>query len=77
MPRFVSIAVGRYRTEHGSDVHVLTRNAGSWIADFDWFEEPNACCDCRVVDVDPRDCVLMWECDICGGGMAELTRVKD
>lgn len=71
------LAVGRYVTEHGSRVHVRTPNAGSWTVDFDKFEEPHACLDCRVVDVDPNEEALIWECDHCDGGMAKLTKVND
>ena len=63
---------GHYRTRAGSRVHVLTQNAGSWVADFDWFEEPNACFDCRAVDVDVYESALVWECEVCGGGMSRL-----
>lgn len=71
----MALEVGHYRTAAGSFVRVLTRNAGSWAADFDKFEEPDACFDCRCVDVDWQERALVWECDVCGGGMAKLEPV--
>ena len=69
--------VGHYKTEHGSYVHVITKNAGSWSAEFDKFEEPDGCFDCRVDDVDHHEQSLVWSCDYCGGGKARLTKIDD
>lgn len=67
---------GHYRTEHGSTVYVRTKNAGSWVAGWDKFEEPHACADCKNLHVDIRERALVWECDYCGGGMSKLKFVS-
>lgn len=41
---------------------------------WDWFAEPDACCDCRPVDVDHVEHRLVWQCEHCGGGSAELRK---
>lgn len=73
----MTLEIGHYETDAGSRVHVRTKNAGSWTADFDRFEEPNACFDCHSIDVDPHEQALTWDCDVCGGGMAKLKKAKD
>lgn len=60
---------GKYRTKYGSTVEIT--NHGRVSIQFDWFSEPLACFDC-VVDTEPRDGVLRWDCYECGGGNAEL-----
>lgn len=72
----MTLEVGHYKTAAGSFVHVKTRNAGSWTADFDRLEEPQACFDCHSIDVDCHEQALVWCCDECGGGMAKLEPVK-
>lgn len=71
----MALEIGHYMTAAGSHVHVKTRNAGSWTADFDRLEEPHACFDCHSIDVDSHERALVWCCDVCGGGMAELKSV--
>ena len=66
---------GEYKTDHGSTVTVHTQYASSWTARFDWFEEPNACIECREVNVDHNEYCLTWECEHCGGGYAKLGHV--
>lgn len=62
---------GVYHTKHGSTVTVSGKHSGIFSVSFDWLEEDNACIDCRVNPV-PSDGRLTWDCDVCGGGSAEL-----
>ena len=64
---------GKYVTEHGSTIEISGKHGGRSVADFDWFEEPDACCDCKVEPY-PEDGYLIWHCDECGGGSAKLTK---
>ena len=61
---------GHYRTAAGSEMWVSGKHGGFSEVSFDWFEE-DACLDCQVsaYDVDGR---LVWSCEECGGGSAEL-----
>ncbi len=63
---------GTYHTEAGSEVTIRNGRLGEWS--FDWFEEPNACCDCVPYGVDERgdEIYLEWACDECGGHGALL-----
>ncbi len=61
---------GHYCTEAGSEV-TLRKNGGVAVVNFDWFEEPGACCDCEVEPY-PEEDMLIWYCDFCGGGSAQL-----
>lgn len=69
----------RYVTQHGSSVEVSGTHQGVASAAFDWFEEPNACCDCHASPY-PEDINgvmhLIWSCDVCGGGQTALTEVE-
>jgi len=67
--------VGKYKTKHGSIVIVSGEHGGKSRVDFDWLEEPNACCDCEP-EVYPEDGYLIWSCDVCGGGSAILTKIE-
>lgn len=67
----MSLPKGVYSTAAGSTVKLSGRHGGIAETAFDWFEEPDACCECRV-DPYPQDGRLTWECDYCGGGSAEL-----
>lgn len=64
------------RTDAGSTVKLSGAHGGIVDIDFDWFEEDHACIDC-LVDIDAtRDTnfyLLVWDCETCGGGAAELT----
>lgn len=62
--------IGKYNTLAGSFVYISGKLAEIETVDFDWFEEPEACVDCR----DPHvvDKMLSWFCDECGGGCASL-----
>lgn len=62
---------GEYRTPAGSQVIISGKNGGIVRVDFDWLEEPNACCDC-VVRTYEEDGQLVWDCNYCGGGSADL-----
>lgn len=61
---------GKYKTEHGSTM-VISKDGGKSQVEFDWFEEPNACCDCTV-DAYEMDGRMVWSCDYCEGGSADL-----
>lgn len=62
---------GEYRTRHGSIVKIFNGRA---TINFDWYEEPDACYDCRVEPY-PEDGNLIWHCDYCEGGSAELLKI--
>jgi hypothetical protein len=71
-----SLPNGHYRTKAGSTVEVYGQHSGCVRVSFDWFEEPDACCDC-VVEPYPENWGdgthrLTWRCDHCGGGSAVL-----
>lgn len=61
---------GKYRTEAGSTMQI-SKNGGVSHVSFDWVEEPNACCDCSV-DAYEMDGRMVWTCDYCEGGSADL-----
>lgn len=66
----MTLPCGRYRTANGSRMCVSGTHAGIREVVFDWLEE-GACIDCiaEAYEVDGR---LIWNCDYCGGGSAEL-----
>jgi len=66
---------GHYRTANGSEMWISGAHGGVSRVEFDWLEEPNACCDCRV-DAYERNGCMHWTCDFCGGGFAELQPVR-
>jgi hypothetical protein len=59
-----------FRTKQGSSV---TIDGGQVRIAFDWFEE-GACIECEP-EAEPVEDYLIWRCDYCGGGSAELERV--
>jgi len=61
---------GIYRTKNGSMMEISGKHSGISKVDFDWLEE-GACCDCAP-DVYEQHGQLVWHCDECGGGSAEL-----
>ncbi|MCR4297553.1 MAG: hypothetical protein NUV75_02185 [Gallionella sp.] len=65
---------GHYRTAAGSEMWISGTHAGKSVVEFDWIEEDNACLDC-VPEAYDSDGWLVWHCDYCGGGRAELVRV--
>ena len=69
----MSLPNGKYRTKRGSTVTISGKHGGISRVDFDWCEE-DACIDCepRAYDTDGH---LVWDCEICGGGMAKLEKV--
>lgn len=62
---------GHYKTDHGSQMWISGNYSGVSRVEFDWFEEPDACCDC-VVSAYESDGRMVWTCDQCGGGSADL-----
>lgn len=64
---------GEYRTKAGSEM-TIEKNGGRSRVAFDWFEEENACCDCQPSAYE-EDGRLVWSCDECGGGSAELIKI--
>jgi len=64
---------GHYKTAAGSEMRISGTHGGRSVVDFDWLEE-GACCDCRVSAYE-HDGDLLWECDYCGGGRAQLVLV--
>lgn len=61
---------GEYKTAAGSRMTISGAHGGISRVDFDWFEE-GACCDCEVCAYED-DGRMIWQCDECGGGSAEL-----
>lgn len=55
-----------YVTEAGSEVRLL--KSGSFVADWDWFEEHETCIDARPVDVleDAGRLLVTVQCGCCG-----------
>ena len=73
---------GKYHTEAGSTVDISGKHGGISAASFDWFAEPDACCDCKAqVYPEPWDFAgqwrLVWKCEQCGGGSARLFREEE
>ena len=67
---------GHYKTANGSEMWVTGKFAGISEIEFDWFEEPNACFDCRPEPYD-EDGYLIWHCDECDGGKAKLKKIDE
>lgn len=65
------LPIGAYRTKAGSTMTVSGAHGGISTVNFDWLEESNACVDCAPEAYDD-DGYLVWHCDVCGGGSAEL-----
>jgi len=66
---------GTYKTKGGSIVEVSGKHSGIFNIDWDWVEE-DACDSCEP-DVDHLNERLVWYCDYCGGGSAELKAVDE
>lgn len=64
---------GHYRTAAGSEMTISGEHGGRSQVDFDWLEE-GACPDC-LPDAYEHDGMLIWRCDVCGGGQAALQPV--
>ena len=60
-----------YETEAGSIVRLFAQRV---TCHFNYFDEPDACADCKVNPC-PEEGYLTWECDTCGGGSAEINPV--
>ncbi len=67
----MKLSNGDYVTAAGSTVSISGLHGGRSRVEFDWCEEPNACPDCRVRAYED-DGQLVWDCDHCGGGRADL-----
>ena len=69
---------GTYRTDRGSTVTVSGKHGGIAEVVFDWFEELDACCDCKPQPMPVEDdglLYLYWDCEYCQGGRAPLKSV--
>jgi len=65
---------GNYKTKSGSTMTISGECGGISKVDFDWFEEPSACCDCVPEPYD-EDGFLSWNCEYCGHGLAKLEAI--
>ena len=66
---------GKYKTKAGSELTISGKYSGIAGLDFDWFEEPGACCDCKAEpypEQDGQNWYIVWHCDNCGEGRAKL-----
>ena len=61
---------GIYRTAAGSTVTISGKYSGISAVEFDWLEE-GGCSDC-VPNAYEYEGDLIWHCDECGGGRAQL-----
>lgn len=70
---------GTYKTKSGSRVTISGKHSGISRVNFDWFEE-DACFDCEVSaypeEIETGVYALIWTCEICGGGHAELSEAN-
>jgi len=62
---------GIYKTKNGSTVEICGKYGKAYRIYFDWLEEEYACLDCKPYYADNK---LMWCCEECGGGWAELEK---
>lgn len=69
----MGLTCGHYRTAAGSEMWVYGEHCGKSAVEFDWLEE-GGCMDCQPCAYDV-DGMLVWHCDECGGGAAELMPV--
>ena len=61
---------GKYCTKNGSTMTISGQYGGRSVVEFDWLEE-GGCCDCQAEPYEV-DGDLVWHCDYCGVGRAEL-----
>lgn len=66
---------GKYKTAAGSTMKI-SKNGGVSSVVFDWFEEPDACSECEA-DAYESDGRMVWSCEYCEGGSAELIEDKE
>ena len=71
----MSLPTGHYRTAAGSEMWISGEHGGISDVSFDWTEE-DACPYCRASPYE-HDGRLVWECEVCGGGSAELFPVDE
>ena len=75
----MNLAKGKYQTASGSTVEISGKHSGISRVSFDWVEE-NACFDCEVhsypEEIETGVFALIWTCEICGGGYAELSKTN-
>ena len=63
-----------YKTAAGSTMKISGKHGGIYEVDFDWFEE-GGCYNCEP-SAREDDGFLVWYCEECGGGRAELKRCE-
>lgn len=63
---------GKYKTQAGSTMEITGKHGGISIVEFDWLEE-GGCIDCVPEPYDDEGC-LVWSCEECGGGCAQLMK---
>ena len=64
---------GNYKTANGSTMIIYGEFGGKCEVAFDWYEE-SACIDC-IPNLYDTDGYLVWNCDVCDGGMEKLMPV--
>ena len=65
---------GEYKTAAGSTMSISGEHGGRSVVEFDWWDE-GACPNCEPEPYADDDGFLVWNCDDCGGGRAELFAV--
>lgn len=65
---------GKYKTLAGSTMTITGRHGGISTVNFDWLEEPGACCDCEPDPYDDNG-FLTWHCEYCGNGRSKLKEI--
>ena len=67
-----------YKTEAGSILKI--HGNGLHQLEFDWLEEPGACCDCVPSPYPYEDAednlYIIWQCEYCGYGKARIYKEK-
>ena len=70
---------GFYKTESGSEVKISGRHSGICRIYFNWFKE-DTCEYCHVntypEEIETGVFALIWTCENCGGGHAELSEAN-
>lgn len=64
------LANGYYRTAAGSEMRISGEHGGISRVTFDWLEE-GGCSECHA-DPYEYDGRMVWHCQYCNGGSAEL-----
>lgn len=66
---------GKYKTKNGSIMIISGKHGGIRQTTFDWLEE-GGCVECKPEAYDDEG-YLVWRCDYCEGGKAELFSTLD